>query len=151
MATRWLAGGTGVVALLDFAYATLFAVSQGRPWFRPWQTVASAVVGREVAATGGFRTVALGLVLHVIVSLLVVATYSAAASLLPSLRRRPIWLGPLYGAVVYVVMNFAVIPLTRIGAQPFAWSTFTIGAIVLHLTLLGPAAVEFGSRNVSNR
>jgi len=45
---RYIVYGAGVVGIIDFAYATLFVVLNGRPWYRAWQGVASAVLGDEL-------------------------------------------------------------------------------------------------------
>lgn len=43
--TRAVVYGGALVGLFDFAYATLLAWSAGRPLYRPWQGVASALLG----------------------------------------------------------------------------------------------------------
>ncbi len=46
------------------------------------------------------------------------ATYFLASRRLPSLTRHPLLLGPLYGVLVWVVMNYVVIPLSAVSMPP---------------------------------
>ena len=46
----------------------------------------------------------------------------------------------------FFVMTLVVVPLTRIGRQPFVWSAFSIGGLLVHAFLLGPAAAYFARR-----
>lgn len=137
--------GAGVVGGIDFAYATLFLILRGRPWYRAWQGVASAVLGPD-SFTGGYPTALLGILLHFTVATGIVTVYVIASRWLPALRQKTLLWGPLYGVVAFFVMNLVVVPLTRIGPQPLVWSPFNIGGILIHTLLLGPAAVYFAGR-----
>jgi len=138
--------GALAVGGMDFAYATTFVVLKGRPWYRAWQGVASAVLGRETSFAGGYRTACLGIFLHFTVAACIVGVYVIASRWIPMLRRKTLLWGLGYGAVAFFVMNLVVIPLTRIGPQPLVWSPFAIGGLLLHILLLGPAAAYFGGR-----
>ena len=137
--------GAAVVGVIDLLYATVFVVLRGRPWYRPWQAVASAVLGAD-SFKGGYPTVALGIVLHVTVAACIVGVYLLASRFIPALRRHTLLWGVAYGVAAFFVMNLVVIPLTRIGPQPLVWSAFTIGGLILHALLLGPAAAYFAGR-----
>lgn len=147
---RALLYAAAVVGLVDFLYATIFVVSRGRPWYRPWMGVASAVLGPD-SFNGGYRSAALGIVLHFGVATGIAGVYLLASRVLPVLRRMPLLWGLAYGAVAFFVMNLVVIPLTRIGRQPLAWGAFNVGAIICHVLLIGPAAAYFASRVRSAR
>ena len=142
---RALLYGAGVVGAIDFLYATVFVVLKGRPWNRPWQAVASAVLGAD-SFTGGYPTVLLGIVLHFTVAACIVGVYLIASRWLPMLRRKTLVWGVAYGVAAFFVMNLVVIPLTRIGPQPLVWSAFSIGGLIVHAFLLGPAAAYFAGR-----
>jgi hypothetical protein len=62
------------------------------------------------------------------------------------MRRRVVLPGLLFGAAAFFVMTLVVVPLTRIGSQPLVWSAFQVGALLLHVFLLGPAAAYFVGR-----
>jgi hypothetical protein len=146
---RALAYGAGVVGATDFLYATLFLVSRGRPWYRAWQGVASAVLGAE-SFTGGYRTALLGVFLHFMVATCIVGVYLIASRWWPILRRKTLLCGLAYGVIAFFVMNLVVVPLTRIGPQPLVWSAFNVGGLLVHVLLLGPAAAYFAGRAVTD-
>ncbi len=75
--------------------------------------IASGLLGMP-AIRGGAGMVALGVAIHYAIALTWTALYFVAARQWRVLVRRPVVCGLLYGAVVYVVMNFAVLPLTRV-------------------------------------
>ena len=62
------------------------------------------------------------------------------------LRRHFLVGGLVFGGIAFFMMNLVVIPLTRIGRQPFEWTAFAVGGVLLHVFLLGPAAAYFASR-----
>jgi hypothetical protein len=142
---RALLYGAGAVGVIDFLYATIFVVSRGRPWYRPWQAVASAVLGPD-SFTSGYPSVALGVLLHFAVATCIVGVYLIASRWIPMLRQNTLLWGLAYGAIAFFGMNLVVVPLTRIGRQPLTWSAFNIGGLLLHILLLGPAAAYFAGR-----
>ncbi len=138
--------GAGVVGGIDFVYATLFVVFKGGPWYRAWQGVASAVVGRDAAFAGGYSTALLGVALHFTVATCIVGVYVIASRWFSILRQRTLLCGLAYGVIAFFVMNLVVVPLTRIGPQPLVWSAFNVGGLLVHTFLLGPAAAYFAGR-----
>ena len=137
--------GAGVVGAIDFLYATVFVVLRGRPWYRAWQGVASAVLGPD-SFSGGYPTALLGVLLHFTVALCIVAVYLVASRWIPVLTQKTVLCGLAFGLAAFFVMNLVVVPLTRIGRQPLVWSAFNIGGLLVHIFLLGPAAAYFAGR-----
>jgi hypothetical protein len=137
--------GTALVGGIDFAYATLFVVYRGRPWYRPWQGVASAVLGAD-SFKGGYPSALLGVFLHFTVAACIVGVYLLASRWVSILRQKTLLCGVVYGVLAFFVMNLVVVPLTRIGPQPLVWSGFNVGGLLLHTFLLGPAAAYFAGR-----
>jgi len=137
--------GAGVVGGIDFAYATLFLVLKGRPWYRAWQGVASAVLGAG-SFDGGYPTALLGILLHFCVATCIVSVYLFASRWIPILRRNTLILGVLFGVIAFFAMNLVVVPLTRIGPKPLVWTPFNVGGLLVHAVLLGPAAAFFAGR-----
>lgn len=140
----------GVIGGIDFLYATVFVVLKGRPWYRPWQAVASAVLGPDSFA-GGYPTVVLGVLLHFTVAACIAAVYVIASRRVSVLREKTLLCGIAYGVIAFFVMNLVVIPLTRIGPQPLVWTAFAVGGLLVHTFLLGPAAAYFAGRIDSSR
>jgi hypothetical protein len=79
-----------------------------------FQSIASGALGKA-AFSGGLASAALGVGVHLLVSLVAAAVYVFTADRWPALLRRPFSGGILFGLAVYVVMNFGVVPLSRIG------------------------------------
>ncbi len=100
-----------VVGVLDIAAAIIMAVSRGSTPTRLLQFIASGLLGRS-AFDGGLATAALGLALHLAISLAVVAVFYIARSKLRLLRDKPVLGGIAYGALVFAVMNLVVLPLS---------------------------------------
>jgi hypothetical protein len=109
-----LAAGGVVAGLLDLWAAALI---NGVTLDVIMRAVARGLLGAE-AMQGGTSTAVLGLVLHVLMSLLIAAIYGAATLPLPVLLRRWVLFGVLFGLGVFVVMNYVVVPLSAIGRPP---------------------------------
>jgi hypothetical protein len=142
---RALLYAAAVIGAIDFFYATIFVMLRGRPWYRPWQGVASSVLGTG-SFSRGYASAALGIVLHFMVAAAIAGVYLLASRWIPLLWRQALLCGLAYGAIAFFVMNLVVIPLTRIGRQPLTWSAFNVGAIICHVLLIGPAAAYFARR-----
>lgn len=73
--------------------------------------IATGVLGRA-ALTGGAGAACLGLVLQWAMSVLIAAIYFAVTARLPALRRKWWWGGLSSGLVIYLIMNFVVVPFS---------------------------------------
>jgi hypothetical protein len=111
IATACLIAGT-----LDISDALIFYGLRGISPIRILQGIASGILGRA-AFTQGTRSAILGLLLHYFIATTVATIYICASRRLP-LSRHPFLWGSLYGIVVYIVMNYAVVPLSKIGSRP---------------------------------
>lgn len=81
------------------------------------RAVASGLLGKA-AFQGGLSVSALGLLLQWGMSLLIAAFFVVAALRMRWLTARPVLAGLAYGVVVFVVMNYIVIPLSAVGHPP---------------------------------
>jgi hypothetical protein len=123
--------------VLDILYAFVFAFFRnGTAPTTILQAVASGAFGRE-AYTGGTTTAAIGLGLHFLIAFIITAVFFAAASRIPALTRRPVIAGAIYGIGVYLVMNFAVIPLSKIGPRPLPATFVIVMGVLVHMFLVG--------------
>jgi hypothetical protein len=124
-----------VAGVLDALDATIFNGLQGVGAARVWQYVASGVLGRA-AFGGGLKAAALGLSLHFLIAFIVAGVYYGASLYLPTLLRRPVLWGLLYGVAVYFVTNHVVIPLSA--APPLSLSLASLlNGVVGHALLVG--------------
>jgi hypothetical protein len=130
--------GTLTVGVLDGLAAIIMSGLRGTRPDRLFQSIAFALVG-QASFSGGWRTVVLGVFLHFIVALGIVATYVAVSRMVPALARRPLLLGPLYGIAAFFVMNLLVIPLSAIGTVVLRWPA-ALNGLLIHAVLVGPPA-----------
>lgn len=125
-----LAAGT-----LDATAAMLhFLAAGGKDPLRVWVFVASGALGRA-AYEGGAIVPALGLLFHYFI-----ATSWAAIFYLAATYRRlaisPLVAGPLYGVIVWLVMTWIVVPLSRTPPLKRSISGILIG-IGIHMLCVG--------------
>jgi hypothetical protein len=93
------------------------------------QSVAAGAIGRTAAFAGGWKTAALGLCLHFLIAFTAAAIFYVASRRIRFLTRYPYISGALYAEVVYLVMNFVVIPLSATARGPFVWPVLITGPI----------------------
>ena len=137
LATAAVGGGIG--GLLDCIYATvMWGVILGSNPAGVWQSVAAGLLGKEPAYSGGNATALLGLALHFFIAFVMALVYVRASRHLPLLTARPLLMGVLYGAVLFVVMNFVVVPLSAIGFHAPSLKG-AIRALIPHVLFVGPA------------
>ena len=142
-APRAILYGTLTVAFLDGLYAVITVRMRGVGAGRLFQAIAAGLLGRD-AFRGGLTTVWLGLALHVFIALVVVVVYYAASSRLRMLRNRPLVYGPVYGVLVYAVMNLIVIPLSAAGGGRYSlWPV--LGGLMIHVLGVGLPAACFAA------
>jgi hypothetical protein len=91
-----------------------------------FQYIASGLTGAW-AFHAGMAPVALGVAIHYTIALFWTAVYYAASRWFGILIRRPVVCGLVYGGVVYLIMNFVVLPLTRV---PHARAAATLASRV---------------------
>lgn len=79
-----------------------------------FQSIAMGALGRA-AFQQGLGSAALGLFVHLLISVAAAGIFLMAAMWRPVLIRRPVTSGIVFGLLAYLVMNFVVIPLSAIG------------------------------------
>jgi hypothetical protein len=131
-----LAGGV-IAGTLDILYAWLFwNIKAGVSMERILQSVAAGLLG-PASREGGMATAMLGLFAHFFIALSMAATYFVVAGRVPVLRQRPIAYGASYGLLLYGIMNYVVVPLSRAGGGG-AKDPLWIGlGILVHMFLVG--------------
>lgn len=128
------------VGLLDGLDAIVFFGLRGVSAIQIMQSIASGLLGRA-AYQGGIATAALGTMLHFGIALVVVLVYYVASRSLPALIRQPLVFGPLYGLLVYSVMNFVVLPLSAAVTGPKTLP-IVINGLLIHALGVGlPSAL----------
>jgi hypothetical protein len=108
-----LVGGL-LAALFDILDPILFFhFRNGVAPIRIPQSIASGLLGRA-AFSGGMRTALLGLALHLFIALFWATLFVLAARSLPFLTQHPVRSGLFYGAFIYIVMNYVVLPHSHV-------------------------------------
>ena len=142
-----LYGGLAV-GVLDGMAAVILTLINGRNPGRMFQGIASGLIGRG-ASEGGWVTVLLGVSLHVLIALIWAMIYNIASLRLPTLIRRPVIWGPIYGVVVYFAMQIIVLPLSAIRKPPFSFAA-PIQGIIVHIVCVGLPIAFFAWRSAKS-
>jgi hypothetical protein len=111
-----IAGAALLVGTLDISDAFIFYGLRGITPTRILQGIASGVLGRT-AFSMGHRSALLGLFFHFFIAFSATTVFLYASRKLP-LARNPWLYGALFGIALYLVMNYIVIPLSKIGPRP---------------------------------
>lgn len=143
--------GGGVAATLDIAYAlTFWFFYRGVAPTAVLHTIAGGLLSLPVARAGGASTAVLGLGLHYFIAMGMAAAYFLASHRLGFLVRRPVLAGIAYGVLLYVVMNFVVLPLSAL--PPHVWKP-TLPALTdlcSHMLFVG-VPIALATRRASKR
>src|SRR5215831_3663605 len=140
-----LLGGL-IAGTLDIGAAALI---NGRSPLVILLVIASGLLGKA-SFQGGMPAVALGLVLQWLMSLIIAAIYVLASNRIPELKQHWILGGLAYGAGIFVVMNYVVVPLSEIGRIPqFTW--WTLSGNVLAMLGFGLLIAFFARGSLSGQ
>jgi hypothetical protein len=140
-ATILLAGAA--VGVLDglFAIVLRVFVYQTGTAEQVFQGIARGLIG-PAALQGGHASALLGLVLHFTIATIWAAIFWVAVGRIPSLRRMLqtspgiIAAGALFGAVVWLVMRFGVIPAVGLGGRTVQLRQFLV-MLIGHMVVVG--------------
>ncbi len=99
---------------------------------------------------GGLATAALGAAQHFFIAFVVASVYYTASLKLPALYRQAVTWGLVYGAAVYLFMNYFVLPLSAVPKSPFSLPLFPNG-IFGHGIFVGFTIAQFAHRSAKPR
>lgn len=137
-APAWSAITWGGVAcgVLDLLFAIVYYGMKGATVAGILHSIAGGVLGREAAAQGGYLSASLGLVLHFVISFGAAAVFVMAGRWWRFMLSKPVPSGLVYGAVVYFVMAWVVVPLSAHTVSEYPPSVDWI-SVVGHMVLVG--------------
>ncbi|GAB3898961.1 hypothetical protein GCM10028803_19290 [Larkinella knui] len=92
--------------------------------------IASGVFGKEAFA-GGIEMAWLGLLFHYLIAFSFAIAYFLIFPYVPLLRKHKLLSGLLYGAVVWVVMNLVVVPMTNVSRGPIQLQSALLNMAIL--------------------
>jgi hypothetical protein len=144
-----IAGAGLLVGTLDILDAIIFYGARGVPATRILQGIAFGLIGRA-SYTMGVRSAVLGMVLHFFIATTWTAIYLLASRRLP-LCRHPWLYGSLYGILVYIVMNYIVLPLSHIGLRPLPPLLPLINGVGALIVCIGLPLALIARRYVSHQ
>jgi hypothetical protein len=147
----WTIFWIGLVAgTLDITENIVFNAFRGiTPW-RIFQFIAGGLLGRH-SFQMGWTSVGLGVAIHFAIALMWTAIFYMAATKFIALTRRPVLSGLTYGVIVYVVMNFVVLPLSAIPPRPAAVTLVSKVNAVLALMFCIGLPIALLTRNAARK
>ena len=92
------------------------------------QYIASGALG-ATAFTGGLLAAGAGALFHFFIAFVVAAVFYFGSKAIPQLAKHYVAFGLAYGAAVYCVMNYLVLPLSAVAPSPFSLPLFLNGVI----------------------
>ena len=102
-----------IAGTLDIGENLIFNSFRGvTPW-RVFQYISSGLIGRSSFELG-WTSVLLGVMIHFAIAFIWTTVFFLTAQRIQILPRRPILSGLIFGAVIYVVMTFLVVPLSGV-------------------------------------
>jgi uncharacterized membrane protein YagU involved in acid resistance len=139
-----LAAGT-----LDITENLVFNHFRGiSPW-HVFQYIASGLIGMK-SFQNGWSSVALGVAIHYAIALTWTGIFLFAALKFPTIKRRSLLSGLIYGCVVYLIMNFIVLPLSGVPHPPTAITIASRVNAVLALIFCIGLPISLLTRKVKN-
>ena len=134
MTILWIGLSAGT---LDITDNLIFNQFRGISPIRVFQYIASGLIGMKSFQLG-LASVALGVLIHYTIALFWTGVFYTASRKFSILVRRPVICGLLYGVVVYLVMNFVILPLSRVPPRPAAVTLPSrINAVLALLLFIG--------------
>jgi uncharacterized membrane protein YagU involved in acid resistance len=116
-----LLGGLAAGALdILYAFVVYGPLSYGISPERILQSVAAGWIGRDASRAGGMETAALGLASHFMLATIMAAVYVLLATRVSALTKQALLWGFVYGLILYVTMNYVVVPLSAAATGHFA-------------------------------
>jgi hypothetical protein len=122
--------------VLDITQACIAWGLRGRGPGWVFQSVASGLLGPK-SFQGGVSTALLGAALHFFIAFSAASVYYLASRKLPFLTEHAIIWGLIYGEIVFLVMNYVVLPLSAIHRVPKLTPALIITGPIGHLFLVG--------------
>ena len=101
-----------------------------------FQSIASGALGKA-AFQQGLAAAALGLGIHLLISIVAAGLYVLGAQRWPALLRRAAVCGMAYGVLVYLIMTFVVVPLSAIGFRPPKSLILMLTSLAVHVFAFG--------------
>lgn len=123
--------GGACVGTLDLLFARIYWDRPGLTFQRVCQSIAAGLYGKA-SFDGGLTTAWIGAACHYLMTACMALAYFLVSRRLPALVRYPVSLGLAYGVVLYLFMNFVVLPLSAVGLPSFDNHLWVASSVVVH-------------------
>ncbi len=143
-ALRTLLWGTLLAGVLDISAAMITVQLRGIPALQAVKGVAAGWLGRD-AYKGGAEVVTLGFLTHFLIMSVIVFAFYWASRFIPALVKHWVWTGPAYGAAVYLMMTFIVVPASAFPGSLAPTPAALIQGLIVHMACVG-APIAFITR-----
>jgi uncharacterized membrane protein YagU involved in acid resistance len=107
---------------------------------RMFQFIASGVLGKD-AFDGGMGTAALGLLFHFIIAYIFTIIFFFLYPRLNLYSKNMVLAGLIYGILVWMIMNLAVLPLSNASRGPFKTKGVITGTLILMFCIGLPISI----------
>ena len=134
-----IAGGIGD---LIYAFVVFGPLTFHAPPDRILRSIAAGWIGRANARNAGMDITLLGLASHFLIAIVMAGVFVFASAALPTLRRRPILWGVLYGVWLTLAINYLIVPLTAVDTGQFASSLADAAARIQAAVAEIPGALQ---------
>jgi hypothetical protein len=143
MNSKLIAKAGFIAGALDIVAASLnFYFKTGKNPTIVLKYIASAIFGKEAMA-GGIEMMLIGLLLHFIIAFIFTLFFSFIYKKLWWWFKNTHLIALLYGVFVWVVMNLAIVPLSKASQIPFSWSGAITNCVILILCIGLPLSYLF--------
>jgi uncharacterized membrane protein YagU involved in acid resistance len=136
-----LLGGM-IAATLDLGAASLIS---GRSPVSIARVIAGGLLGRT-AFSGGIGTAILGVALQEFMGILIATIYVVLFKAAPGLLRRWLPSGLVYGAIIFFVMNWVVLPLSALKASAPHFTAVKFATNLAAMLIFGLIVAFFARR-----
>lgn len=133
----WILVCAAVITFLDLAFAITWWLFEDVAPTRVMQSIASWVIGREAALSGGVVTVVFGVLLHFSIMALIATIYFLLGRRIARLRLRPLRWGAAYGCAVFVIQYLVIVPYFSAATPTTTHVWWSLACLVVYALLVG--------------
>lgn len=124
--------GGCVLGCADILFAWLFWKGLGLTIAGVFQSIARGLYGKQAMSLGA-TSVAVGAICHFFIAMCMVCAWIVFVSFKPAFNERWIAWGALYGLLLYLFMNFVLLPTTPVGWPKFGNPEWIEASVFMHL------------------
>jgi len=147
--TRYAMLGGAILGCADIVFAWLFWRGKGATVADIFQSIARGIYGKQAAAMG-MTSVTIGAACHFLIAICMVLVWLEFVSFKPAFNRKWVIWGAIYGILLYLFMNFVLLPMTPVGFPKFNNPEWIEASVFMHM-VFGIWCAFCGSRYLAHR